>query len=104
MMVSSNDNLSVAVSKAEWCDRLWFPHLSSFIDKDVSEEVSLQETSETRCREAGGDDECSVRVWVSEELMLDVLDISVVPLKLLVVIAIFSKQKSIGKANIPSLL
>ena len=103
MMVSSDDNLSVTVSEAEWCNGFWLPHLSSFIDKDVSEEVSLQERSETRCREAGGDDERS-RVWVAEELMLDTLDISVVPFKLWGVKAIVSKQESIGKPNVPNLL
>ena len=103
MMVSSDDNLSVTASKAEWCNGLWLPHLSSFIDKDVSEEVSLQEISKTRCGEAGGDNERS-RVWVAKELMLDTLDISVVPFKLWSAKAVVSEQESIGKANIFSLL
>ena len=102
-MVSSNDNLSVSVSEAEWCNSLWLPHMSSFIDKDMSEEVSLQERSETRCCETGGGDERS-RVWVTEKLMLDTLDVSVVPFKLWGVKAVVSEQESIGKANISSLL
>jgi hypothetical protein len=104
MMVSSNDYHSVAVGQAEWGDGFWFPHLSPLIDKDVSEEVSLQEMSQPRSREASGDDDHSLRVWVPEEVTLDVLDTFVVPLKLGVLKAVVSEQESIGKANVPRLL
>ena len=103
-MVSSDHYHSVAASEAEWSYGLGLSHLCSFVDEDVSEEVPLQEASQVGSCQARGDKKETILLWVSSDVALNALNISIVPLELRVVKAVLSDDKCIDVGGVPTLL